>query len=169
MLYVCLAIILGSVFLDQISKWLVIIYLKGEEAFAVIPGVLEFDYLENRGMAFGLLQDQRWIFMVLSVLAIAVMAFYLIKYKPKNKLVVIALSMMIGGGIGNMIDRTFLGYVVDFIDFCAFPDLWRWTFNIADAFACVGAGLLILYLILEFVEEYKNGKKNRADSAEGKN
>jgi signal peptidase II len=76
----------------------------------------------------------------------------------KNTLGRVALSLIIGGGIGNMIDRIAYGFVVDFIDFCLF-DFWVWVFNIADAAVCVGAGLFILELILELVAEYRK-KKN---------
>ena len=54
-----------------------------------------------------------------------------------------------------MIDRVRLGYVIDFIDFCAFPKIWMWVFNIADACVCVGAGIMILWLILDMIREYK--------------
>ena len=62
-----------------------------------------------------------------------------------------------------MIDRIFLGYVIDFLDFCAFPDLWMWVFNVADACVCIGAGLVILYLITDIVKEAKKSKES--DSA----
>jgi lipoprotein signal peptidase len=61
-----------------------------------------------------------------------------------------------------MIDRVFLGYVVDFFDFCAFPKLWKWVFNVADVFVCVGAGLLALWLILDIIKDYKAEKAKKA-------
>jgi lipoprotein signal peptidase len=57
-----------------------------------------------------------------------------------------------------MIDRVKLGYVIDFLDFCAFPELWKWVFNVADAFVCVGGGMLVLWLILSMVKEAKEEK-----------
>ena len=149
------AIIVGVILLDQVSKLLVLAYLYEDEV-AIIKDVLHFTYVENRGMAFGLLADHRWIFLVASVVGIALVAFYLFKF-TKRPVSRIALAMIVGGGIGNMIDRVRLGFVVDFIDFCAF-DFWVWVFNIADAAVCVGAALFVLDLILELVEDIKRGK-----------
>ena len=61
-----------------------------------------------------------------------------------------------------MIDRVLLGYVIDFFDFCAFPQIWRWVFNVADVFVCVGAGMLMLYLILDTVKVAKEEKAKKA-------
>ena len=165
------AIIVGVIALDQISKALVLQYLY-EGQLVLIPDVLHLTYVENRGMAFGMLADHRWVFMVLSVIGIGLVGFYLFRY-VKSTLGRVALSLIIGGGIGNMIDRISLGFVVDFIDFCAF-DFWVWVFNIADAAVCVGAALYVLELVLELVAEIKktrNGiektKETDAKGAEG--
>lgn len=157
-----LSIILGVIALDQVSKLLVLHFLY-EDKITLIPGVLDFTYVENRGMAFGLLADHRWVFMLLSTVGIAALAFYLFRY-VKPTLGRVGLALIIGGGIGNMIDRIAYGFVVDFIDFCAF-DFWVWVFNIADAAVCVGAGLFVLELILEIVAEYK-ASKAKAPEAE---
>ena len=147
---------LGVIALDQGSKLLILSTLYGDR-LELIPGVLRFTYVENKGMAFGLLADHRWVFMLLSVLGIALIGVYLYFF-AKTLLSRTALSLIIGGGIGNMIDRVRLGFVVDFIDFCAFPKLWSWVFNIADAAVCVGAGLFILDLILDTVRELRAQK-----------
>ncbi|MBE6630534.1 MAG: signal peptidase II [Ruminococcaceae bacterium] len=147
--------------LDQISKLLILEFLY-EGQLVLIPGVLNFTYVENRGMAFGLLSDQRWVFMILSTVGIIAMCAYL-WFFVKSRLARVALSLVIGGGIGNMIDRVAYGFVVDFIDFCAF-DFWVWVFNVADAAVCVGAGLFILDLVLETVREIKK-KKQTPDEA----
>ena len=113
--------------------------------------------------------------MILSSLGIAALCFYLLKFKPTSKLANTAVVFIIGGGIGNMIDRCFrVGivdgverhYVFDFLDFCAFPDLWKWTFNVADAFVCVGAGILLVWCIYAFVQESKAEKTKKALEAE---
>ncbi|MBO7342007.1 MAG: signal peptidase II [Clostridia bacterium] len=148
-------IALGVIALDQISKLLVLEFLY-EGQLVLIEGVFNFTYVENRGMAFGLLADHRWVFMVFSTIGIALVAAYLWFY-VKGKLGRTALALVIGGGIGNMIDRVAYGFVVDFIDFCAF-DFWKWIFNIADSAVCVGAGMFILYLILDTVKELKKQK-----------
>ena len=118
-------------------------------------------------MAFGLLSDHRWVFMVLSVLGIALVGFYLYRY-VRSTLGRVSLALIIGGGIGNMIDRISLGFVVDFIDFCLF-DFWVWVFNVADAAVCVGAALFALDLILEAVRDYKkshNGNEKTQENGE---
>ena len=149
------ALILGVIALDQVSKALVLNFLY-EGQITLIPGVLNFTYVENRGMAFGLLSDHRWVFMVLSVVGILLVGFYLYRY-VRSTLGRISLALVIGGGIGNMIDRISLGFVVDFIDFCLF-DFWVWVFNVADAAVCVDAALFALDLILEMVREYKKSR-----------
>lgn len=148
------------VFVDQLSKWLIVTYLP-DGGVNIIKGVFRFTYVENRGAAFGMLSNNRWVFLIVSTLAIILLLVYMFKWRPESKLGCIALSFIIGGGVGNMIDRVLLGYVIDFLDFCAFPKLWMWVFNVADAFVCVGAGLLILYLILETVKEVKAEKAKK--------
>ena len=154
-------VIAAAVVVDQVSKVLVIKFLKDLVSVEIIPGILRFTYVENRGAAFGMLSDNRWIFMIISTLAIVALVVYLWKFRPDSILACLALSMIVGGGIGNMIDRVALGYVVDFIDFCAFPSVWMWVFNIADSFVCVGAGLLILWLIISMVQESREQKIKR--------
>ena len=157
------ALILGVIALDQISKALVLNFLY-EGHVVLIPGVLDFTYVENRGMAFGLLSDHRWVFMVLSVLGIALVGFYLYRY-VRSTLGRVSLALIIGGGIGNMIDRISLGFVVDFIDFCLL-DFWVWVFNVADAAVCVGAALFALDLILEAVKDYKKSHNGNEETQE---
>ena len=146
------AIAFGVIALDQVSKLLILEFLYNDQ-LVLIEGVLNFTYVENRGMAFGLLSDHRWVFMLFSVIGIALVGVYL-WFFVKGTLGRVSLALVIGGGIGNMIDRIAYGFVVDFIDFCAF-DFWKWVFNIADSAVCVGAGLFILYMILDTVREYK--------------
>lgn len=142
------AIIAGVILLDQVSKALVVAYLyEGQKV--LIPGLLQFTYVENRGMAFGLLSDHRWVFLVLSTLGILAIGYYLFRY-AKTTLFRVSLSLIVGGGIGNMIDRVALGYVVDMIDFRLIHFA---VFNVADSFVCVGAGMLMLYLILSMRRE----------------
>lgn len=160
-------IVIGVITLDQVSKLLVLATLKGEGSLVIINKVLRFTYVENRGAAFGMLDDKRWIFLLLSTVGIAAMIVILFKFSKGDKLLSTALAFVIGGGIGNMIDRIFLGFVVDFIDFYAFPSVWMWVFNVADAFVCVGAGLMMLYIVLDTVKEIKAKKQASADAAGG--
>ena len=157
-------IALGVGALDQISKLLILEFLYKDQ-LVLIEGILNFTYVEHRGMAFGMLADHRWVFMVFSVIGIALVGVYLWFY-VKGLLGRTALALIIGGGIGNMIDRVAYGFVVDFIDFCAF-DFWKWVFNIADSAVCVGAGMFILYLILDTVKEFKKQKAEAARKENG--
>lgn len=157
-MFVWIIVMMFCVFLDQITKYLVVIYMDLHQSISVIPGIFNFTYIRNEGAAFGSMSDSRWVFMVLSTVAIVALVAYLFIKKPKSKLFCTALSMIVGGGIGNMIDRVRLGYVVDFLDFCAFPKLWMWTFNVADAFVCIGAGMLIVWMILDIINESKREK-----------
>lgn len=144
----------GAVLLDQLTKKLAVLYLQELDTLPVIKDVIHLTYSENTGAAFGMLKDQRWIFLVFSSVAIIAIAAYLIVSKPKNKLYVTALAFVLAGGIGNMIDRIAYGYVVDFIDFTLIDFA---IFNVADSFITVGACLLVLYFVLF---ETKSVKKN---------
>ncbi len=155
------AIILGVVGLDQLTKYLAVASLKGEPSFPLWQDVLHFTYHENTGMAFGMLKDHRWVFMVISTVAIIGILVYLIAFRPKSRWMQVSLSMIVGGGIGNMIDRIFLGYVVDFIDFTLIDFA---VFNVADSFVCVGAGFLCVYLLYDTIQESRALKANRASA-----
>jgi signal peptidase II len=144
----------GAVLLDQLTKKLAVLYLQELDTLPIIKDVIHLTYSENTGAAFGMLKDQRWIFLVFSSVAIIAIAAYLIVSKPKNKLYVTALAFVLAGGIGNMIDRIAYGYVVDFIDFTLIDFA---IFNVADSFITVGACLLVLYFVLF---ETKSVKKN---------
>ncbi len=154
------AVIALGIALDQITKLIAVKHLKGAPSVPVIEGVIQWSYVENRGAAWGMFDDKRWVFMSISTVAIIGMAVYLFLLMKENSyLYGISLSLLVSGGIGNMIDRIFLGYVVDFIDFCLidFP-----VFNLADSIVCIGAGLLILALVLDIIAEAKKqGKKGQ--------
>ena len=155
---VTIALIVLSVVLDQVSKLLVVANMELGQSIDVIPGIFRFTYIHNEGAAFGSMADARWIFMILSSVAIIAILVYMFWKKPQSKLLRAALILVAGGGIGNMIDRIFLGYVIDFLDFCAFPNLWMWIFNVADACVCIGAGLLALWMILDIIKDEKAKK-----------
>ena len=108
--------------------------------------LFNFTYLENRGAAFGILQDKRIFFIILTLAIVCALIYYFLKnYKTNPKVLNIALAMIISGAIGNFYDRLFQGYVVDFIEFAFvnFP-----VFNIADIFVTIGSILLIIYMIV---------------------
>ena len=157
------AIILVGIALDQITKLLAVKFLLPIDTVPIIKDVLHLTYVENSGAAFGMLADSRWVFMLISSIAILVMAFYLFAGYAQNLLYEISLSMLIAGGIGNMIDRTILGYVVDMIDFRLINFA---VFNGADSFVCVGAGILILAMVLDIIKESKE-KKEKKNASDG--
>ena len=164
-----LAVIIVTVFLDQLTKYLTVLHLKPIDTLPIIEDVLHLTYVENTGAAFGMMKDARWVFMVTSTAAIIGILGYMIHrvYIKKEKMPwmeALSLSLIVGGGIGNMIDRTMLGYVVDMID-CRFINFA--VFNVADSFVCIGAGLMILYLIILTVKEYKAEKAAKSALAEG--
>ena len=158
-LLLCASIVLGTVILDLITKKLVMLTMNLGESIPLIPGVINLTFITNLGAAFGSFAEHRWVFMTLSTLMIlAIIVLILIWDKPKPTFYVGA-SMVLGGGIGNMIDRIAYGYVVDFIDFCAFPEIWHWIFNGADSFVCIGAVILGIYYVTDFTStSVKTGK-----------
>ena len=111
-MFVWICIVLGAVYLDQITKWLAVIFLQGHPPVPVIDWFIRFTYLENRGAAWGMLSDHRWVFMVLSSVAIIGVTLYVFIMKPKDPLLRVSLAFVTAGGIGNMIDRCFRGSVV---------------------------------------------------------
>ena len=148
------AVVLG-VLADYFTKLIAVSRLKGEDPVPLIRGILRFSYVENPGAAWGMLANHRWVFMVFSVLAIAAIAVYLIRRDPPI-LLCVSLSLILSGGIGNMIDRTFRGAVVDFIEFYLFEFP---VFNVADCLVVIGSGLLIVWLIVDTVREKKKAKQ----------
>lgn len=153
-LYALFAIIGMAVLvaLDQWTKSLAVRYLAGQEDFILIPGVFQLEYLENRGAAFGLLQNQIWLFVILTgaFLAVAVWVYVRLpkikKYLPLHIIAVVLVS----GALGNLIDRIRLGYVVDFFYFSLidFP-----IFNVADVYVVLSFISLIICILFVYQED----------------
>ena len=154
-------IILIVIAADQLTKAWASSALKEIATMPVIEDVIHFTYVENRGAAFGMLADHRWIFMVLSIVGIAALFVWMTVDKTISRPMKAILAMIIGGGIGNMIDRVMLGYVVDFID-CRFIDFY--VFNVADSFVTVGCALFVVLLA---IAEYKTAKAKKAAAEDG--
>lgn len=141
------AIITGLlIFFDQFTKYLALTKLKGEEAIVLIQGVLELDYLENRGSAFGMFQNQRVFLLASGFVFLAFILYFMLKIPIEKKYLLIHLCLtgILAGGIGNMIDRFRFGFVVDFISFVLihFP-----IFNTADCYIVVAVILLMLEIL----------------------
>ena len=157
-----LAMIVGGIALDQLTKALAVGYLKPLGSVPLINGVLHLTYVENTGAAFGMLKDAPWVFNTFSIIAITALSLYLFLGHATGKLYEISIAMIISGGIGNMIDRIALRYVVDFIDFRLINFA---VFNGADSFVCVGAGLMVLALIREIIAESRAEKDKKEKAA----
>lgn len=163
MLLIDLLVMLALLAFDQYTKYLAIVQLKDQPAIVLWNNVLELQYLENRGSAFGMLQNQKFFILFVGFVFMAVILFFLIKL-PKTRryyIVHVALSAVVAGGLGNMIDRFRFDYVVDFISFILinFP-----IFNVADCYIVVFT-ILLFFLFLFFYKEsdleFLNFKQNR--------
>ena len=155
-----------AVALDQISKALAVVYLKPIATLPLWKDVFHLTYRINYGAAWSLFEDQRWVFMTVSSLAIVGILIYYFYDKKLTPAIRYPLAMIVGGGIGNMIDRIFVGYVVDFFDarFINFP-----VFNVADCFVTVGAFTLFFVILYDTVREEimkkKKGEESHDDAA----
>ena len=150
-------LILAIVIADQVTKWLVVenIPLYGHVDF--LPGVLSFTYAQNTGAAWSMLAGQQWLFIVVFVVLTALLLLEYFKFHmPFTAAERWFIAAIYGGGLGNMIDRVHLGYVVDMIktDFINFP-----VFNVADCFITCGCILLIAHLIFFNKDFWKEDKK----------
>lgn len=155
----CSLIIAGAIGLDQLTKALAVRWLMPIDTVPIIKDALHLTYAENKGAAFGMLANSPWVFNSVTVITVIGLLIYLYLGHPKGVLYPISIAMIIGGGIGNMIDRIVNGYVVDFIDFRLIDFA---IFNGADSFVCVGAGLLILAMILDMIKEAREAKEKEA-------
>ena len=142
------AVIAGA---DQLIKYFILENLAPVHKVSVIDGLFSLVYVENRGVAFGMLQNHVWIFAVITTLLIGVIIYLIAAKKFTGKLFYTAAALMIGGGVGNLIDRIFRGFVVDYLSVSFFPPVC----NLADYCITIGAFLFILVLLLP---EKKKGK-----------
>ncbi len=147
MIYILSAILIIA--LDQITKILAVKNLRFGQVKEIIPNILSFTYVKNEGAAFGILQGARIFFIVLTIIVLIGAIYYIVKMRPTSRLEKWALALIAGGAVGNFIDRAYFGFVRDFImvEFIDFP-----VFNIADCFVCIGAGLYILYALLDMLK-----------------
>jgi len=142
---VLVAVLVG---LDQISKILVDKNMIEGATIPVIQDFFHITYVKNRGVAFGMFQGKISIISVVAVIAVIGIMYYMIKgIKPEEFLSKYAYAFILGGALGNIIDRIYRGFVVDFVDF---RGIWQYVFNVADIWINVGVGLLIIeYIILK--------------------
>lgn len=138
-------IVILCVILDQLSKLLVSNLTTG---IPIIHNILEINYVENRGAVFGLMQGSNYILAVISILICICVVIYIYRQKKLNKKINVAWYLVLAGGIGNLIDRIFRGYVIDFI---ATPFIS--TFNLADSFIVIGVGIIIINELLDALKK----------------
>lgn len=156
MAYFLLAIVLLA--LDQGVKYIVKINLEMGHTIPIIENVFHLTHIRNYGAAFSILQGKQLFLSTISIIAIVgILIFIWLERKKAHPLILMALTFILGGGLGNLLDRLLLGYVVDFIDFRVFP-----IFNMADVFVTCGSVLLIIYLFVADPERHKGKKKDEA-------
>lgn len=128
---------------DQVLKLMTVEYLKPVGTKSVISGLLDLTYVENRGAAFGIFQNQRWLFVGITLIICAVIIIALFRYKGHEFFSYAASAMIVGGGVGNMIDRVLHGFVVDYIQISFFPAI----FNFGDCCVTIGTLFLIIHVL----------------------
>lgn len=152
LLPILLAAVAILVIFDQWTKKISVLHLKGQSAIELIPGVLEFHYLENHGAAFSMLQNKQYFFWILTAIFICLAIWFFIKV-PKTSFyapMIATITVLLAGAIGNFIDRLTLRYVVDFIYFrlINFP-----VFNVADIYVSLSVVAMVLLILFK----YKDG------------
>ncbi len=161
-----LLIVSAVVALDQVSKQIAVKYIVRGTETSFIGEIITWRYHQNTGSAYGMLADNRWVFMTVSVIGILLFFLYLYGKRTRNLTLDLGLAFVIGGGIGNMIDRVVLEYVVDFIGVNIFDwKLTNFTCNVADIFVCVGGAMVVIAALVQIIIEERN-KKTSPDMPE---
>ena len=143
---------IGLIVIDQVSKFLAIVKLAPIENITVIPGILDFTFVKNYGAAFGILQGQSWFFVIITIVILGgiLVAFWKLPKQREFNYVRWTLLVLAAGAVGNLIDRFFRGYVVDFFEFTFFSYP---VFNVADIYVVVGTAILAFLLIFIVKDE----------------
>ena len=154
----CILAIGGLIAADQAVKWYTVSHLTLGETAPLLPGLVELLRVHNYGAAWSSFSGMRWLLIVVTAAVMAVLAVLLLRRRVRHPLGVTALVLILGGGVGNLIDRIRLGYVVDMFHFQFWPSYP--VFNVADIFVVAGVILFLLYYL--FLYEKTDGKKNRS-------
>lgn len=142
-----------SIIIDQITKLWAVNVLKDGSSIKIIGDFLMLSYVENRGAAFGILQNQLWFFVIATIVMMSILLYIFIKFKNITMLSRLSITLIGGGAIGNFIDRIRLGYVVDFID-VRFGNIYNFpVFNFADSFVVVGSFLMVILILFNKFEK----------------
>jgi len=139
--------------LDQLVKWAIVSNIKIGEVKGFIPSIMSLTYLQNTGAAFSILENQQWLFTIITILVIGGAIWYLIKNIKGSFWLISGLTLIIAGGLGNFIDRLRQGFVVDMFqfDFINFA-----VFNVADTYLTFG----VLIMLLVIIKEETNGSES---------
>ena len=157
--YLLLALVIAGV--DQLIKYFVLENLVDAGRVTAIPHILDLIYVENRGVAFGMFSDMRWFFVVITSIVIIAFIVMLFKGGYKSKLFSISCALIVGGGIGNLIDRLAYGFVVDYLQLSFFSPVC----NFADYCITIGTVLLVIYLLF-YSDLSKDNKKEKRENAQ---
>lgn len=158
--YLLLALVIAGV--DQLIKYFVLENLVDAGRVTAIPHILDLIYVENRGVAFGMFSDMRWFFVVITSIVIIAFIVMLFKGGYKSKLFSISCALIVGGGIGNLIDRLMYGFVVDYLQLSFFSPVC----NFADYCITIGTVLLVIYLLF-YSDLSKDNKKEKERTHNG--
>lgn len=147
------AILIG---IDQWVKYWTVANIRLHESMDFIPSILSLTYIRNTGAAWSILEGQMWFFFIITIVAVVVVTYLLIKYRNEHWLFTVGLSFVLSGALGNFIDRMRLGYVVDMFqtEFMNFP-----IFNVADVSLFVGVAFIFIYTLFEEKLKGKNNEK----------
>jgi signal peptidase II len=143
-----LAIIFFIVLADQAVKYGIVSFMEMGESIPVLPGIFHITYIENPGAAFGMFANQRMIFILAALLVIVAVCAAYRRLMDESRTVRWGVALLLGGAVGNLIDRVRTGRVIDFLDFRIWP-----VFNIADVGICIGVALLIYTMAFEREKE----------------
>lgn len=152
MYFIIIAIVIAF---DQLTKYLIQANFELNSTIPLIDGIFHITYIHNSGAAFSLFQNKTGFLIAMQLIVISIVVIYLVKKQKKEHwCLLLSLSLIVAGGVGNLIDRAMNGYVVDFLDFRFWP-----IFNVADISVCVGCGLLVLYMF--FIEPKRSRDKEQ--------
>lgn len=147
---------------DQYTKYFISTNMALYDRKEFINGLIDITYIQNTGGAWGIFSGYTWLLLSLTVIVMIICITLLFKFATKSRLLFWAISLVMAGGVGNMIDRIFRGgRVVDFLHFEFWPTFP--VFNIADIGVVIGAGLLILYFIIDTINDYKKIKAQKKE------
>ena len=130
------------VVIDRVTKLFFRSALSNGQSIKIIPNIFHLTLVRNSGSAFGLFRNQALFFIITSILVIGLIIFCVWRYRYKDIFMIVALGLILGGAVGNLIDRVLFGYVIDFLDFRIWP-----VFNIADSSITIGAAILALKVL----------------------